>query len=62
MQVGSLVRTAAQRFGDAPCLTASGRTVSFVEFDAATDRVGQALLAGGLSPGDRVGVMLPNGI
>jgi acyl-CoA synthetase (AMP-forming)/AMP-acid ligase II len=36
--------------------------VSFVEFDQATDRVGQGLLAGGLSPGDRVGVMLPNGI
>ncbi len=62
MQVGSLIRTAARRFGDAPCLTASGRTVSFVEFDHATDRVGQALLDGGLSPGDRVGVMLPNGI
>lgn len=62
MQVGSLIRTAARRFGDAPCLTASGRTVSFVEFDQATDRVGQALLDGGLSAGDRVGVMLPNGI
>ncbi|SFT87297.1 Acyl-CoA synthetase (AMP-forming)/AMP-acid ligase II [Geodermatophilus amargosae] len=62
MQVGSLIRTAARRYGDAPCLTAEERTVSFAEFDQATDRVGNALLAGGMSPGDRVGVLLPNGI
>jgi acyl-CoA synthetase (AMP-forming)/AMP-acid ligase II len=62
VQVGSLIRDAARRFGGAPCLTAEGRTVSFVEFDQATDRVGNALLAGGLLPGDRVGVLLPNGI
>ncbi len=62
MQVGSLIRTAARRYGDAACLTAEGRTVSFAEFDRATDRVGNALLAGGMSPGDRVGVLLPNGI
>jgi acyl-CoA synthetase (AMP-forming)/AMP-acid ligase II len=62
VQVGSLIRIAARRFGDAPCLTADGRTVSFAEFDQATDRVGNALLSSGLVPGDRVGVMLPNGI
>ena len=62
MQVGSLVRAAARRFGDAPCLTADGRTLSFREFDRVTDRVGNGLLAGGLAPGDRVGVLLPNGI
>jgi acyl-CoA synthetase (AMP-forming)/AMP-acid ligase II len=62
MQVGALIRSAARRFGAAPCLTADGRTVSFAEFDRATDRVGGALLGGGLAPGDRVGVLLPNGI
>ena len=62
MQVGSLIRTAARRYGEAPCLTAGGRTVSFAEFDRATDRVGNAFLAGGMAPGDRVGVLLPNGI
>jgi acyl-CoA synthetase (AMP-forming)/AMP-acid ligase II len=62
VQVGSLIRTAGRRYGDAPCLTADGRTVSFAEFDRATDRVGNALLAGGMAPGDRVGVLLPNGI
>ena len=62
MQVGSLIRDAARKFGEAPCLTAERRTVSFTEFDQATDRVGNALLAGGVAPGDRVGVLLPNGI
>ena len=62
MQVGSLIRTAARRFGEAPCLTADGRTVSFAEFDRATDRVGNAFLTDGMVPGDRVGVLLPNGI
>ena len=36
--------------------------VSFRDFDALTDRLGNALLANGLSAGDRVGVLLPNGI
>lgn len=62
MQIGSLIRRAAQYFGDAPCLTEGGRSVSFREFDAATDRLGNALLALGLEPGDRVGVLLPNSI
>lgn len=62
MQVGALIRMAARRFGDAPCLTAEGRTVSFAEFDLATDRVGNAMLGAGLQPGDRVAVLLPNGI
>ncbi len=62
MEIGSLIRNAARRFQDAPALECDGRTVSFREFDEATDRVGNALLAEGLAPGDRVGVMLPNGI
>ncbi|MDB6001733.1 MAG: fatty-acid--CoA ligase [Rhizobacter sp.] len=62
MQVGSLIRRAALQFKDAPCLVEDGRVVSFREFDALTDRLGNALLAAGLAPGDRVGVLLPNGI
>ena len=62
MEIGSLIRNAARRFGDAPALECEGRTVSFREFDQATDRIGNALLARGINPGDRVGVMLPNGI
>src|SRR5215207_7890874 len=62
MQIGSLVRASARRHRERPALSCDGRTVSFTAFDEATDRVGSALLAAGLSPGDRVGVLLPNGI
>lgn len=62
MQIGSLIRRSAQHFKDAPCLTEGGRTVSFIEFDQATDRLGNSLLDAGLKPGDRVGVALPNSI
>ncbi len=62
MEIGSLIRQSARRFGEAPALECDGRVVSFAEFDRATDRVGNALLAQGLAPGDRVGAMMPNGI
>jgi acyl-CoA synthetase (AMP-forming)/AMP-acid ligase II len=62
MDIGALIRQSATRFGDAPALECDGRVVSFKEFDEATDRIGNALLRRGINPGDRVGVMLPNGI
>lgn len=62
MQIGALVRRAALHHGPLPCLTEGSRTLSYAEFDAATDRLGNALLARGLQPGDRVGVLLPNSI
>jgi acyl-CoA synthetase (AMP-forming)/AMP-acid ligase II len=62
LQIGSLIRRAARYFRDAPCLVEGDRVVSFREFDALTDRLGNALLARVFSPGDRVGVLLPNGI
>jgi acyl-CoA synthetase (AMP-forming)/AMP-acid ligase II len=62
MQIGSLIRRAALHYGEAACLTEGGRVVSFREFDALTDRLGNALCDAGLRPGDRVGVLLPNGI
>lgn len=62
MQIGSLIRKAGLQFKDAPCLVEGDRVVSFREFDRLTDRLGHALLEAGLVPGDRVGVLLPNGI
>ncbi|MBW0089023.1 AMP-binding protein [Pseudonocardia sp. KRD-184] len=67
MQIGDLIRRAGRQFGAAPALVhpdddGGARTVSFAEFDALTDRLGHALLARGLEPGDRVAVLLPNGI
>ncbi len=43
-------------------MSEGGRTISFREFDAETDRLGNALLDAGLMPGDRVGVLLANSI
>ncbi|MBI2802311.1 MAG: AMP-binding protein [Gammaproteobacteria bacterium] len=62
MQIGQLIRRAAQYFSDAACLIEGPRQISFKEFDAATDRLGNALLAHGLQPGERVGVLLSNSI
>jgi acyl-CoA synthetase (AMP-forming)/AMP-acid ligase II len=62
VEIGDLVRRAAQRFGRAPAVTCGSRTLSFIEFDEATDRLGNSLLAKGLRPGERVAVALPNGI
>jgi acyl-CoA synthetase (AMP-forming)/AMP-acid ligase II len=62
MQIGALIGRAALQFGDAPCLVEGTRVVSFREFDALTNRLGNALLTLGLRPGDRVGVLMPNGI
>lgn len=62
MAIDALVRRASIQFKDAPCLTQEGRTLSFRDFDEATNRLGNALLARGLRPGDRVGVLLPNSI
>ncbi len=62
MQIGSLIRRAALYYGDATCLTEGSRDVSFRQFDRLTDVIGNALLARGLIPGDRVGVLLPNSV
>ena len=62
MQIGALIRRAALYYGDAPCLVEGERVVSFREFDALTDRLGNALIKRGFEAGDRIGVLLPNGI
>ena len=62
MDVGEIIRVTARRFGPLPALISEDRTVTFSEFDDATDRLGNLLLAQGLRLGDRVGVLYPNGI
>ena len=49
--IGDMIRRAAQRFGDAPAITCDKRTLSFADFDSATDKLGNALLDTGLLPG-----------
>ncbi|MEM1139554.1 MAG: AMP-binding protein [Pseudomonadota bacterium] len=62
MNIGALIRRAAQQFKDAPCLVEDARVLSFKGFDTATDRLANALLERGLVAGDRVSVLLPNSI
>ncbi|MDF3308163.1 AMP-binding protein [Rhodococcus sp. T2V] len=62
MQIGDLIRRAGRQYGAAPALIDGDRVVSFAEFDELTDRLGHALLARGLDAGDRVAVLMPNGI
>ncbi|MBO6525423.1 AMP-binding protein [Erythrobacter sp.] len=61
-QIADLIARSARQFGSKPCLVEGERVVSFADFDAATNRYANAFLALGLSQGDRVGVLLPNGI
>lgn len=60
MFVQDLVRHAASRFGDRPAIVEGDRTLSFTEFEQRTVRLGNALLAHGLRPGDAVSCVLPN--
>jgi acyl-CoA synthetase (AMP-forming)/AMP-acid ligase II len=62
MQIGSLISRAARFYGTAPCVTEGVRTLSFRDFDKATDRLANALRDRGLIAGDRVAVILPNSI
>lgn len=62
MQIGTLIHQAAIQHGELPCLADGKRSLSFTEFDHATNRLGNALLKLGLKRGDRVGVLLPNSI
>jgi acyl-CoA synthetase (AMP-forming)/AMP-acid ligase II len=49
-------------FADKPAVIEAGRTLDWRGFDAATNRVGHALLAAGLAPGERVAVLAGNSI
>ena len=62
MHIGEMIRTAARRYGDRVALSCEGQDLTFNEFDAATDRLGNGLLALGLEPGDRVAAMMGNSI
>ncbi|MER6348022.1 long-chain-fatty-acid--CoA ligase [Streptomyces sp. NPDC001595] len=50
----------ARRHPDRPALRFGSVVLTYAEVDAAASEVARALLAQGLEPGDRVGVMLPN--
>jgi len=56
----ALVRSAADRFGDAEALVDGDVRLSFVELAAAVHGAGRAFIAAGVEPGDRVAIWSPN--
>lgn len=50
---GELLRAAARRHPHKPALVSAGRRLTYAGFDAASERLGAALLGLGLAPGDR---------
>lgn len=53
-RIGDIVRRHARERPDAPALRAGADTISWKELDRRSDRVGQALHALGVGPGDRI--------
>src|SRR5436305_9164080 len=60
--VSELVSRAAARHPDKAALVAGGRTVSWAELETAVAALAGGLVARGLHSGDRVGLLLPNGV
>ncbi len=55
--VSELLRWRARQHPDRVAIRHAGRTSTYAELDRAANRVAQALLAGGLRPGDRVAIL-----
>jgi acyl-CoA synthetase (AMP-forming)/AMP-acid ligase II len=62
LTVGEALRSAARRYRDKTALVFGAETMTFAEVDRRADQFAQALLDAGLRPGDRVALLLPNGL
>ena len=60
--IASLVRMAGASYGERQLLRFEGRAISFREADNSTARVSDWLFDAGIKQGDRIGIMLPNGL
>ena len=60
--LADLVRRAAESAPGKTALVAEGRSLTWADLDAAVDRLATGLIEQGLTAGDRVGVLLPNGM
>src|SRR5712671_3411824 len=58
--LADMVRARAKARGDAVAYEFAGRQTSFSEFDILTNRVANALIAGGLKPGERIAYLGKN--
>src|SRR5262245_37125766 len=59
--LGGVIREQARRRGDRPMITYGSRTITWSEMDTRSSRVGQALLAAGLTEQSRVAFIDKNG-
>ncbi len=60
--IPTLVRSAADRFGDRPLLVADDHVLTYVELEQRSARLAMALLAEGMGKGDHVGILMPNSV
>jgi long-chain acyl-CoA synthetase len=60
--LADLVHRAAQAAPAKTALISGSRTLSWAEFDDLVNRLAGGLVADGLEPGERVGLLLPNSI
>lgn len=58
--LAELVRDVAQRDGDKPALIFGDRPISYAELDARIERAANGMAAHGVTPGDRIALLLPN--
>jgi long-chain acyl-CoA synthetase len=56
----SVITDGAKRFGQRPCLTYQGRTLTYSQVDGLSSRFAASLLDLGLKKGDRVAIFSPN--
>jgi amino acid adenylation domain-containing protein len=54
-----LLTDSAARWPDRPAVAAGGRSLTYSELDRLSNQVARALLAQGVAPGDRVGILAP---
>jgi len=62
MKLGTALATNARRYPDKAAVICDGRRLTFRQLDTRANQLGNALLARGISQGDRVIVYLANGI
>ena len=60
--LGHLVESAAERFGEKPLFIFEDKPLSFAEVNRLTNKTANALKSVGMTKGERVAVMLPNGV
>ena len=60
MNLGNIIDQSAQFFPKHPAVCIDDQTISYGELKAMTNRVASALIASGVTPGDRVAPNIPN--